>query len=77
MLIHCHAGISRSTAICLAIFADRLGRGKEQDACRALLSISPQARPNALIIHLTDEVLQRHGKLFQCAWKSMQLSTPR
>ena len=31
ILIHCHAGISRSSAIALAIIAKRIGKGKERD----------------------------------------------
>ena len=77
LLIHCHAGISRSTAICLSILADRFGPGNEPKACEALMLISPLARPNALIVHLADEVLDRDNALFQAAWNSMQLSTPR
>ena len=77
LLIHCHAGISRSTAICLSILAHRFGPGREREACKALMLISPLARPNALIIHLADEILGRDNVLFQTAWNSMQLSTPR
>ena len=32
LLIHCHAGISRSSAIALAVIAKRLGSGKEEKA---------------------------------------------
>ena len=34
LLIHCHAGISRSSAIALAVIAKKLGSGKEEEAGR-------------------------------------------
>ena len=34
LLIHCHAGISRSSAIALAIIAKTLGAGKEMEALK-------------------------------------------
>ena len=36
LLIHCHAGISRSSAIALAVIAKRLGSGKEEEAVKTL-----------------------------------------
>ena len=37
LLIHCHAGMSRSPAIALAIIADWLGKGDDTAAIRELL----------------------------------------
>ena len=48
LLVHCRAGISRSTAIALAIAADRLGAGNERHACEWLRQTYPQAQPNRL-----------------------------
>lgn len=63
LLIHCHAGISRSTAIALAILSQRLGPGKESEAMDELLRIRPEAVPNLHIIRLADEILGRTGRL--------------
>ena len=41
LLIHCHAGISRSSAIALAVIAKRLGSGKEEEAVKTLEHINP------------------------------------
>ena len=67
LLIHCHAGISRSSAIALAIIAKRLGPGKEKEAVKALEKINPHARPNKSMVWFTDEILHRDMKLYKTA----------
>ena len=74
LLIHCHAGISRSSAIALAIIAQRMGMGKEQETIETLESINPHCRPNKSIVWLTDEILGRDRKLYDIAYKSMWLT---
>ena len=74
ILIHCHAGISRSSAIALAVIAKRIGRGKEQESVKILEKINPHARPNKSIVWLTDEILERDRKLYDIAYKSMWLT---
>ena len=64
LLIHCHAGISRSSAIALAVIAKRLGSGKEEEAVKTLEHINPNCRPNKSIVEMTDELLERDGKLY-------------
>ena len=63
LLVHCRAGVSRSTAIALAIAAVRLGAGNERQACEWLQQTYPQAQPNRLIVFLADEVLKRNCSL--------------
>jgi hypothetical protein len=41
LLVHCHAGISRSSAIALAIIAERLGPGKERETVQFVERINP------------------------------------
>ena len=65
LLIHCRAGISRSSAIALAVIAKRLGSGKEEEAVNTLEHINPNCRPNKSIVELTDELLERNGKLYR------------
>ena len=67
LLIHCHAGISRSSAIALAIIAKRLGPGKEKEAVKVLEKINPHARPNKSMVWFTDEILDRNMKLYKTA----------
>ena len=64
LLVHCRAGVSRSTAIALAIAADRLGAGNERQAYEWLRQACPKAKPNRLVVFLADEVLSRRQALF-------------
>ena len=45
LLIHCYHGVGRSAAIALAVLADRLGPGSEDEAMNQLLTIRPEATP--------------------------------
>jgi len=63
LLIHCHAGMSRSPAIALTILADWLGEGHEAEAVRELLKIARLCTPNKLVVEIADRVLQRDDKL--------------
>ena len=65
LLVHCHAGISRSTAVALAIIADRLGSGQEKVALAELLNLQAMAVPNLQVVALADDILGREGRLLQ------------
>jgi predicted protein tyrosine phosphatase len=65
LLIHCYAGISRSTGIALAIIAERMGRGREGEALSELLNVRPPAVPNMMVVEHADEILDRNGRLLQ------------
>lgn len=53
-VIHCHAGVSRSSAIAYAIFR---GQGmSSKDAMKEVYKINPHAEPNKRIVRLTDEI---------------------
>lgn len=63
LLVHCFAGISRSTASTLAIAcAVRPGVPEDQFAT-ALRKASASAQPNSLMVQHADELLQRNGRL--------------
>jgi len=72
LIIHCRAGVSRSTAIGLAIASDRLGAGNERQACEWLLETRPQAQPNRLVVFLADEILKRGDALITAAIRFFQ-----
>ena len=74
LLIHCHAGISRSSAVALAIIAKKLGDGKERDSVKTLEKINPHSRQNKSIVWMTDEILLRNKKLYNTAFKMMWLT---
>jgi predicted protein tyrosine phosphatase len=63
LLIHCWAGISRSTAAAF-ISLCALNPGADEHAlARALRRASPTAYPNRLLVALADETLQRQGRM--------------
>jgi predicted protein tyrosine phosphatase len=67
LLVHCEAGISRSTAAALAIMVQDQGVDKI-DACIAeLLEIRPNACPNPLITQYADDILGCGGALHAAA----------
>lgn len=63
LLVHCHAGISRSTAA--ALVAICINHELETSArwMEMLLAIRPEAFPNALMLKYADELLGLGGKL--------------
>jgi predicted protein tyrosine phosphatase len=63
LLIHCHAGISRSTAAMLMILAQAFPGEDEGEIVERLLRIRAQAWPNARMIGFADEFLGRRGRL--------------
>jgi predicted protein tyrosine phosphatase len=63
MLIHCYAGISRSTAAAL-IAAIAINPDLDDAAlAQALREASPSAKPNIRMISMADEMLGRGGRL--------------
>jgi len=67
LLIHCHAGISRSTAAMLMILAQAHAEEDERAVAQRLTRIRPQAWPNARMVGLADECLGRGGRLLAAA----------
>ncbi len=67
VLIHCFAGVSRSCAVAMTVYAALLGPGKEEEALACVLAARPQAVPNCWIIELADEALARQGQLLHLA----------
>jgi predicted protein tyrosine phosphatase len=63
ILIHCHAGISRSTAAAYALACQQTGPGHETDLAMALRALSSAATPNPRMIALADDLLGREGKM--------------
>ena len=63
VLIHCEAGVSRSSAAALIMYACWLGPGGERDAMGRVLSQRPVAAPNRRMVELADRLLNRGGRL--------------
>jgi predicted protein tyrosine phosphatase len=65
MVVHCYAGISRSTASAFAA-ACLLNPQKDEVAiARAIRAASPIAQPNRLIVSLADKLLGREGRMLR------------
>jgi predicted protein tyrosine phosphatase len=65
VLIHCEAGVSRSSAAALIMYTCWLGPGREHEAMDRVLSQRPIAMPNRRMVELADKLLERGGRLVQ------------
>jgi predicted protein tyrosine phosphatase len=62
LLIHCHMGVSRSTASMIMLLAQRRP-GEEEAVIDRVAEIRPQTWPNSLMIGFADEALGCGGRL--------------
>lgn len=65
MLIHCFAGVSRSTAAAFIAACALAPERSEADIAAALRRVSPTATPNALLVRHADTLLGRGGRMSQ------------
>lgn len=63
MLIHCWAGISRSTATAFILACERNPDMAETAITEALRAASVHAQPNRRIVALADDLLVRSGRM--------------
>lgn len=64
MLIHCAAGVSRSTAAALVALCRRTSLA-EDELVAELRRVAPHAAPNRRIIQLADALLKRENRLLE------------
>ncbi|MCA3554531.1 protein-tyrosine phosphatase family protein [Aestuariivirga sp.] len=69
MLVHCWAGISRSTAAAFTALCLLRPQADEEELAFELRAASPSATPNRLIVSLADEVLGRNGRMVKAIEK--------
>jgi predicted protein tyrosine phosphatase len=62
VLVHCHAGVSRSTAAAALLLA-RDNPGREADALDAVRRLRPRSWPNSRMVAIADRLLDREGAL--------------
>lgn len=65
LLVHCMAGVSRSSAMAYATLCLHAGQGLEEQCFSALKKIRPSASPNPLIVEMVDAFLGRNGRMIQ------------
>jgi predicted protein tyrosine phosphatase len=63
MVIHCFAGVSRSTAAAFITACALSPNRDERDVAGALRAASPTATPNVRLIALADQMLSRNGRM--------------
>jgi predicted protein tyrosine phosphatase len=63
LLIHCHAGVSRSTAAAALILAQARPDRAAREALEAVAQLRPRAWPNLRILEFGDALLGRNGEL--------------
>lgn len=65
MVIHCYAGISRSTASAFTAACMLNPDRDEQEIAQRIRTASPIASPNRLIVSLADKALGRNGRMIR------------
>jgi predicted protein tyrosine phosphatase len=65
MVIHCYAGISRSTASAFAVACALNPNRSELAIAQRIRSASPFAHPNRLIVSHADRLLRRDGRMLR------------
>lgn len=65
MVVHCYAGISRSTASAYIIAAALAPKRNEAELAQTLRKLSPSATPNPRLIAVADTLLSRQGRMIE------------
>ena len=65
LVVHCYAGISRSTASAFAAACALNPHRDEMSIARQIRAASPIASPNRLIVSLADKALGRQGRMLR------------
>jgi predicted protein tyrosine phosphatase len=76
LLVHCHAGISRSTAALATLLARHTEVGDEPAIFARIREIRPIAWPNSRMIGFADEILERGGRLSAALRDHYRLQAP-
>ena len=65
LVVHCYAGISRSTASAYIIAAALAPKRDEAELAWRLREVSPSATPNPRLVAVADRLLGRNGRMVQ------------
>ncbi|WP_342154276.1 protein tyrosine phosphatase [Methylorubrum sp. SB2] len=63
LLLHCYAGISRSTAAAYAVACALSPDRDEAELARELRRLAPSATPNQRFVAIADDLLGRRGRM--------------
>ncbi len=63
LLVHCWAGVSRSTATAFILACEHNPDVAEADIAQALRKASSSATPNPLLVRLADDMMSRKGRM--------------
>ncbi|MFL5334787.1 MAG: tyrosine phosphatase family protein [Geminicoccaceae bacterium] len=77
LLVHCHAGISRSTAAMATLLARHTPLGEEEGIFARIREIRPIAWPNSRMVDFADDVLGRGGRLSAALRDHYRYQAPR
>ena len=69
MVVHCFAGISRSTAAAFSIVCAARPDMDEAEIALRLRQRSPEATPNTRLVAIADEILGRSGRMVRAVEK--------
>jgi predicted protein tyrosine phosphatase len=67
LLIHCHAGLSRSTAAATLLLVQARPERPAAEALAMVTALRPRAWPNLRLIELGDALLARNGEIVAAA----------
>ena len=67
LLVHCHAGVSRSTAAATLILVQARPDRPAEEALQTVVRRRPRAWPNLRILELGDDILGRGGEIVEAA----------
>jgi predicted protein tyrosine phosphatase len=65
VLVHCFGGVARSPGAAIALAAQALGPGREDEAVDLIVKSRARAVPNGLVVKHADDLLDRGGALLR------------
>jgi predicted protein tyrosine phosphatase len=77
LLVHCHAGVSRSTASAILLLAQRQPKRAAHDVVGQVIRLRPRAWPNLRILEIGDALLGRDGEIVDAARLLYRLALDR
>lgn len=77
VIVHCHAGVSRSTALALGALSLLHPRKSAPELVEMLLAIRPQSGPNIVAVELADRLTSRNGTLLAAVRDNRQIAQKR